>query len=290
MSRAKPLPAFKCGKQGTTTDPGWLDRFQACDGDDTSCYNACAKNALCVSYAYNRNNNFCRLFSKTLNEKGYQPSETSGIYHWNLNGCFVVPDCAKPTPTSSSTVSTPTSTPTPPADPVNLLSNPSFETTTTGGDPSDSFVADWYTETHGPVSFIADAASPSDPASAQDGTNFVQLTIDAGSNSVTQTVTGLDTSGNTWYNLVFYMRTDSIGIETDPCDVFLQFGGLEPARIPLLPPLHSWGTVTMGQLTPDAADQAITVRLDTCGSAGGSAIVGLDNFVLTAGPATLGTA
>lgn len=275
-------PGFHCGSQGNTTHPGWLDRFVSCSKDYTSCFNECAANSLCTSFAYNKANNFCRLFTKTINEKGFLPSNSTDIYHWNLDGCFEVPSCARPTTVSSTTTTTsPTSTPIP----TNLFTNPSLETSfrsySERGPPNTFFISDWYTSDSWyplPVTINASAA--------HDGRNYALLNFDNFPipDDVRTYVYDLDTSGATTYDLSFWLRVINAGDPNDPCALTISVNSAESPGIPIVPPLNVWRKVTRKNLVvgdgsnTGQVEPVVAITVNTCQPGLGSAVLGIDTL------------
>jgi len=95
----KSTVGYLCNARGIDSNPPYLARFQSFTKSYVGCENTCWGRTGCISFAYNKASNYCRLFSTTVTDTGYRYSGTSDVYYWNVKGCF-----KQPSPCSTSTV------------------------------------------------------------------------------------------------------------------------------------------------------------------------------------------
>lgn len=118
-------PGYNCNIQGYVHGPNHLKSFKSTSGDYTSCYDGClADYANCQSFSYNSTGNSCQTYRYTVNERGLVPYNSSGIFFWNLRGCFNIYGPCTGGPFSVTTTSI---VPIPTPDPFSGVNDGSFE-------------------------------------------------------------------------------------------------------------------------------------------------------------------
>lgn len=95
-----PSSSYHCRSQGSDSGPAFISRFLSDTKSYVSCENACWATKNCISFAYNQGNNYCRLFDMPVTGTGFVKGST-GIYYWNLKGCFQQPAPCSPVSTTT---------------------------------------------------------------------------------------------------------------------------------------------------------------------------------------------